>query len=159
MRATEGAKSPQPFNGYIFKILTKQGNTAKGGARDYMVNGLLTGGFAVLAYPAEYRNSGLMTFMVGSDGVVYQKDLGEGTSTRCARDHRVRPGRRVDERSRNLDDLRVEASRRHRGQRDTSVGLLLRFLGVIEETQLLARIRLVRQVRDADRVRARRTDP
>ena len=75
-----GQESPRPFNGYIFKILTKQGNTASGGARDYMVNGLLTGGFAVLAYPAEHRQSGIMTFMVGSDGVVYQKDLGEGTS-------------------------------------------------------------------------------
>ena len=76
----KGAKSPPAFNGYVFRILTKQGNTAQGGARDYMVNGLLTGGFAVLAYPAEYRNSGIMTFLVGSDGVVYQKDLGEGTS-------------------------------------------------------------------------------
>ena len=79
--AKRAGQETQPFNGYIFKILTKQGNTATGGARDYMVNGLLTGGFAVLAYPAEYRNSGIMTFMVGSDGVVYQKDLGEGTST------------------------------------------------------------------------------
>ena len=75
------AESPQPFNGYIFKILTKQGNTAKGGARDYMMKGFLVGGFAVLAYPAQYRNTGLVTFMVGSDGVVYQKDLGEGTNT------------------------------------------------------------------------------
>jgi Protein of unknown function (DUF2950) len=71
--------NPQPFDGYFFRILTKQGDTAKGGAKDYVVNGKMTGGFAVLAYPAEYRNSGIMTFLVGEDGVVYQKDLGEKT--------------------------------------------------------------------------------
>jgi hypothetical protein len=74
-----GAK-PQPFNGYYFRFLTKQGASAKGGAKDYLVNGHLTGGFAILAYPAEYRNSGIMTFIVGQDGVVYQKDLGEKTA-------------------------------------------------------------------------------
>jgi hypothetical protein len=71
---------PQPFNGYYFRILTKGGETAKGGAKDYLVDGRLTGGFAILAYPAEYRNSGIMTFIVGQDGIVYQKDLGEKTS-------------------------------------------------------------------------------
>jgi hypothetical protein len=74
-----GAK-PQPFEGYYFRFLTKQGASAKGGAKDYLVNGHLTGGFAILAYPAEYRNSGIMTFIVGQDGVVYQKDLGEKTA-------------------------------------------------------------------------------
>lgn len=72
--------NPQPFDGYYFRILTKQGDQAKGGAKDYVVNGKMTGGFAVLAYPAEYRNSGIMTFIVGADGVVYQKDLGEKTT-------------------------------------------------------------------------------
>ncbi|HUN61944.1 MAG TPA: DUF2950 family protein [Candidatus Sulfotelmatobacter sp.] len=76
--------NPQPFDGYFFRILTKQGDTAKGGAKDYVVNGKMTGGFAVLAYPAEYRNSGIMTFIVSTDGVVYQKDLGE-KSTEVAR--------------------------------------------------------------------------
>lgn len=76
-----GAAAPQPFEGYYFKILTRQGDNAKGGARDYLVNGKLTGGFAVLAYPAEYRDSGIMTFLIGTDGVVYQKDLGENTVT------------------------------------------------------------------------------
>jgi hypothetical protein len=76
-----GAAAPQPFDGYYFRILTRQGDKAKGGARDYLVNGKMTGGFAVLAYPAEYRNSGIMTFLVGTDGVVYQKDLGEDTAT------------------------------------------------------------------------------
>lgn len=74
-----GAK-PQPFEGYYFRFLTKQGATAKGGAKDYLVNGHLTGGFALLAYPVDYRNSGIMTFVVGTDGVVYQKDLGEKTA-------------------------------------------------------------------------------
>jgi hypothetical protein len=72
--------APQPFDGYYFRILTKQGRAAKGGAGDYIVAGKMTGGFAVLAYPAAYRDSGIMTFMVGTDGVVYQKDLGETTT-------------------------------------------------------------------------------
>jgi hypothetical protein len=72
---TSAGDKPQPFSGYYFRILTKQGS---GG--DYIVNGKMTGGFAILAYPADYRNSGIMTFLVGKDGVVYQKDLGEKTS-------------------------------------------------------------------------------
>lgn len=86
-----GAK-PQPFNGYYFRFLTKQGATAKGGAKDYLVNGHLTGGFALLAYPAEYRNSGIMTFIVGQDGVVYQKDLGEKTADVAAAIAEYNPG-------------------------------------------------------------------
>ncbi len=78
---TNTGDKPQPFDGYYFRILTKQGAKAPGGAKDYIVNGKMTGGFAILAYPAEYRNSGIMTFIVGKDGVVYQKDLGENTST------------------------------------------------------------------------------
>lgn len=70
---------PTPYHGYYYRILTKQGAAAKGGARDYMVNGNLTGGFAFVAYPAEYRNSGVMTFMVNQDGIVYEKDLGADT--------------------------------------------------------------------------------
>lgn len=71
---------PQPFNGYIYRILTKQGHMAAGGARDYIVDGRMTGGFAVLAYPAVYRDTGITTFLAGPDGVVYQKDLGERTA-------------------------------------------------------------------------------
>jgi len=71
---------PQPFNGYYFHILTKQGDKAPGGAMAYVADGKMTRGFGVVAYPAEYRNSGIMTFMIGSDGVVYQKDLGEKTN-------------------------------------------------------------------------------
>jgi len=71
---------PQPFNGYFYRILTKQGTAAKGGAKDYIVDGKMTGGFAILAYPVEYRNTGIMTFIIGKDGVIYQKDLGEKTT-------------------------------------------------------------------------------
>src|SRR5215471_8922654 len=63
---------PQPFTGYYYRILTQQGDTAPGGARNYIANGRMTGGFAILAWPAQYRNSGIMTFIVGKDGVVYQ---------------------------------------------------------------------------------------
>jgi hypothetical protein len=77
---TRTGDKPQPFNGYYFQVLTKQGDKAQGGAQDYIVNGKMTGGFAILAYPAEYRNSGVMTFIVNKDGVVYQKDLGEQTA-------------------------------------------------------------------------------
>lgn len=77
--ANSGDK-PQPFNGYYYRILTKQGAAAKGGAKDYIVDGKMTGGFAILAYPVEYRNTGIMTFIIGKDGVVYQKDLGEKTT-------------------------------------------------------------------------------
>jgi hypothetical protein len=71
---------PQPFDGYYFRILKKQGSSAKGGAKNYIVAGKMTGGFAMVAYPAEYRNSGIMTFLVGPDGIVYQKDLGADTT-------------------------------------------------------------------------------
>jgi Protein of unknown function (DUF2950) len=73
-------QSPQPFHGYFYRILTKQGAHAEGGAKDYVVNGNMTGGFAILAYPAEYRNSGVMTLMINRNGVVFQKDLGSNTS-------------------------------------------------------------------------------
>lgn len=76
---TNAGAKPQPFDGYYFKILTKQRENAKGGARDYITNGKMTSGFAILAYPAEYRNSGIMTFVIDNDGIVYQKDLGEKT--------------------------------------------------------------------------------
>jgi hypothetical protein len=89
---TNSGDKPQPFNGYLYRILTKQGATAKGGAKDYLVNGKLTGGFAVLAYPAKYRNSGIMTFIVGPDGVVYQKNLGEKTADIAAAITEYNPG-------------------------------------------------------------------
>jgi hypothetical protein len=68
-----------PYRGYYFRILTRQGKRASGGAKNYVVHGKMTGGFAFLAYPAEYRSSGVMTFIVNADGVVYEKDLGRKT--------------------------------------------------------------------------------
>ena len=73
----------RPFYGYYFAMLDKQGPDAKGGAKNYIVNGKMTGGFAVIAYPAQYRDSGVMTFMINQEGVVYQKDLG-GTTDQIA---------------------------------------------------------------------------
>jgi hypothetical protein len=69
-----------PFHGYYFKILTKQGLAASGGELDYVVRGKMIGGFALVAYPAEYRNSGVMTFIVNHEGTVFQKDLGPDTA-------------------------------------------------------------------------------
>ena len=71
---------PTPYRGYYYHILTRQGTDAPGGAKNYVVDGKMTGGFAFVAYPAEYRSSGVMTFIVGKDGVVYRKDLGRKTA-------------------------------------------------------------------------------
>jgi len=68
-----------PYRGYFFRTLTRQGIHGPGGARNYVVNGKMTRGFAFVAYPAEYRSSSVMTFIVNEDGVVYQKDLGNKT--------------------------------------------------------------------------------
>ena len=73
--------APTPYRGYYYHILTRQGKNAPGGAKNYVVNGKMTAGFAFVAYPAEYRSSGVMSFMVNDDGVVYQKDLGKKTGT------------------------------------------------------------------------------
>jgi len=72
---------PVPFRGYYFHILTSQGKNAMGGAKNYEVDGKMTGGFAFIAYPAVYRSSGVMTFVVSEDGVVYEKDLGKKTES------------------------------------------------------------------------------
>jgi len=71
--------APTPYRGYYFRILTTQGKNAPGGAKHYIVDGKMTEGFAFVAYPAEYRSSGVMTFIVSSDRVVYQRDLGKTT--------------------------------------------------------------------------------
>jgi Protein of unknown function (DUF2950) len=70
---------PTPYRGYFFHILTRQGKDAPGGAKSYFANDKVTEGFAFVAYPAEYRSSGVMTFIVNQDGIVYQKDLGKKT--------------------------------------------------------------------------------
>ena len=69
-----------PFHGYIFRPLTRQGPAAGGGARDYNVNGVMTRGVAFVAYPAVYRTSGVMTFIINQDGRVFEKDLGQDTA-------------------------------------------------------------------------------
>jgi hypothetical protein len=79
--AGDGKTTPRaPYHGYYFKLLTAQGKDAPGGARSYAANGRLIGGFALVAYPARYGGSGIMTFIVNHDGVVHEKDLGENTS-------------------------------------------------------------------------------
>ena len=75
------ADMPDPYHGYIFKILKAQGENTEGGAFDYVVNGKMILGFALIAYPAQYGSSGIMTFIVNQGGVVYQKDLGKDTET------------------------------------------------------------------------------
>ena len=74
----------QPFYGYYFAIMDKQGADAKGGAKSYIVNGKMTGGFAVVAYPAQYRESGVMTFIIDKNGQLLQKDLGKTTDEAAA---------------------------------------------------------------------------
>jgi hypothetical protein len=69
-----------PFHGYYFKILTAQGSHAPGGKYNYIINGHMIAGFGLVAWPADYGNSGIMTFIVNQQGKVYQKDLGEKTS-------------------------------------------------------------------------------
>ena len=79
--AKEGYANPnlQPFHGYYFKILKGQGKHAHGGAYNYVIKGRMILGFAIISYPAEYGNSGVMTFMVNQEGVIFQKNLGRNT--------------------------------------------------------------------------------
>ena len=79
-RAAPPAHAPYPYHGYYYRILTAQGKDAPGGAYSYLVKGKMIGGFAVVAYPAEYGNSGVMTFIVNHDGKVFQKNLGPNTA-------------------------------------------------------------------------------
>jgi hypothetical protein len=76
----EQAGEHVPYNGYMFRILTRQGQHAPGGARTYIVDGKMTEGFAFVAYPVEYRSSGVMTFIVDKSGNIYEKDLGPNTT-------------------------------------------------------------------------------
>jgi len=79
--SSAGEDEPKPFNGYFYRILTSRGENAPGGARNYLDdNGYLTGGFGVIAWPAKYANSGVMTFVVDNRGVVFQRDLGLSTA-------------------------------------------------------------------------------
>jgi hypothetical protein len=85
--AAEGYRSSGtrlPYHGYYYRMLYRQGENANGGSREYFKNGLLTEGFALVAWPADYQVSGVMTFIVDQDGVVFQKDLGESTAATAA---------------------------------------------------------------------------
>src|SRR5262249_48048363 len=79
------SEEPRPFHGYQYRILKAQGATAPGGRKNYLDSkGLMTGGFAAIAWPESYGNSGIMTFIVSSSGVVFEKDLGKDTETLAA---------------------------------------------------------------------------
>ena len=79
-KGKDAAGKPVPYHGYYYRILKRQGPDAPGGAYDYVAQGKMIGGFALVAYPASYGNSGVMTFLVSHDGVVYEKDLGPETA-------------------------------------------------------------------------------
>jgi len=75
-----GSGTSIPYHGYYYKILTRQGSNAPGGKYDYIINGNMIAGFGLLAFPAEYGSSGIMTFVVNHQGKIYQKNLGEKTA-------------------------------------------------------------------------------
>ena len=85
------AKAKMPFHGYYFRILEGQGSSAPGGAKSYVVNGQLTGGFGLIAWPAQPDLTGVMTFIVNHDGIVYEKSLGAGTASAAAAITRFNP--------------------------------------------------------------------
>jgi hypothetical protein len=87
----DGAAGQTPYHGYLYRVLTRQGPSASGGSVDYVVDGKMIGGFALVATPARYGDSGVMTFMVSHHGVVYQKDLGPKTETLAAQITRFDP--------------------------------------------------------------------
>ena len=82
---------PDPYYGYRYRILTRQGPDAPGGAYDYVVQGRMIGGFALIAWPASYGNSGVMIFIVNHEGVVYEKDLGPDTAAAAGKITRFNP--------------------------------------------------------------------
>jgi hypothetical protein len=84
-------KKPAPYHGYYFHILKAQGPDAQGGALDYVVKGRMIGGFALIAYPAEYEVSGIKTFLVSHHGIVYERDLGRATATLARQIARFNP--------------------------------------------------------------------
>lgn len=81
----DDAETPAPYHGYLYRILLSQGPNAAGGAREYVINGRMIGGFGLIATPAEYGNSGIMTFIVNQDGQVFQKNLGPETAAEAAK--------------------------------------------------------------------------
>ncbi len=99
--SSDKTDEPQPYNGYYYKLITRQGKNAPGGAYDYVVNGNMILGFGMLAYPAKYGVSGIMTFVVNQAGVVFESDLGEKTAEIINRTVKYNPDdhiwRKVDE--------------------------------------------------------------
>lgn len=89
--AEAAASKPAPYHGYYYRILTAQGPDAQGGARTYIVKGRMIGGFALIAYPAEYSVSGIKTFIVNHRGIVYEKDMGPATATLARMTTRFNP--------------------------------------------------------------------
>ena len=89
----EAGTGPVPYHGYLFRMLKAQGKDAPGGAYDYVVKGKMIGGFAVVAYPAKYGSSGVMTFLVNHDGAVFEKDLGPGTAKAAKAMKKFDPGK------------------------------------------------------------------
>ena len=89
----EGARKLDRYHGYYFRILKAQGPDAPGGAFDYVVKGKMIGGFALVAYPAEYAVSGVKTFIVNHQGTVYGKDLGPNTAALARQMTRFNPDR------------------------------------------------------------------
>lgn len=88
----KNGKGPTPYHGYYYRMLNGQGRNAPTGMLDYVVRGRAIGGFAVVAYPARFRNSGVMTFMVNHDGRIYQANLGPDTQARARQLERFDPG-------------------------------------------------------------------
>ena len=84
VKASKESAAPEPFQGYFFKVLTRQAASAPGGKYDYIINGNMIAGFALVAWPAEYGESGIMTFIVNQQGKVYQSDLGPKTAKTAA---------------------------------------------------------------------------
>jgi hypothetical protein len=76
----KASNKPVPYHGYYFRVLKAQGKNAPGGAYDYIINGNMIGGFGMVAYPANYGVSGVMTFVINHDGIVYEKNLGKDTA-------------------------------------------------------------------------------
>ena len=105
-----GSSAPIPFHGYLYRVLTRQGRDAPGGAKNYIVDGKMTKGFAFIAYPSAYRSSGVMTFMINQDGVLVQKDLGPDTIKRASQIKEFNPRRTWDQEIIRPDEA-LEANR------------------------------------------------
>jgi hypothetical protein len=90
-RVSTAGNKPDPYHGYYFRVLKAQGPDAAGGAFDYVVNGKMIGGFALVAWPAEYGASGIGTFIINHEGVVYEKDLGAATAMQARQLTRFNP--------------------------------------------------------------------